>query len=364
MKKILSFLSYSLLCTVLLASCGGDDATSNTDVQTPPFTNEQTTVFDTDIPEDQTIYYVDPLTGLADSEKDLSDTRPVAVVLKNDAYGAPQFGIAKADVVYEVTVEGGMTRLLALYSDYSSVGKIGPVIDARAPFYRIASINDAVLIKAGTTAYAKTVQSSLNVNCIDAIKGEMAPLFERNEELIDSRGYSSSILADGSYFSAKMKNSGISVKRGENSQCVMSFYDIAQPLSTSDYCMKLTVPYSAASAPYFEYSTLTNSYTRYQFGNVHSDADGTILKYTNVIVLFTKHSIADSTTGEMDIDISSGGDGYYVHGGRYISIKWGYDPSNGAFFYTNESGTPLKLSPGNTFVCLASEKTKSKITFN
>lgn len=363
MKKTLFFLSYSLLCALLLTSCGGDSVTSDTDVPTTPFTDEQTAA-DTVIPEDQKVYYVDPLTGLADSEKDISDIRPIAVVLKNDAYGAPQFGIAKADVVYEVTVEGGMTRLLALYTDYSSVDKIGPVIDSRAPFYRIASLNDAVLIKAGTTSYAKTIQNGLNVSCIDAIMGEMAPLFERNKELIDSRGYSSSILADGSCFSSKMKSSGISVKRGESSQTVMSFYDTAQVLSTGDYCIKLTVPYSAVSAPYFEYSTLTNSYTRYQFGNVHSDADGTILKYTNVVVLFAKHLITDSTTGEMDIDISSGGDGYYAHGGRYIPIKWGYNSSDGRFIYTDENGTLLKFSPGNTFVCVASEKTRSKITFN
>lgn len=364
MKRPLSALTLFITCALLITSCGGNSDV--TDAPTEEISDAETVTDapQTDEVEDNTVFYINPLTGIADLTADLTDKRPVAVVLKNDKNGAPQFGIADADVVYEAAVEGGMTRLLALYSDYPSVGKIGPVIDARAPFYRIADVNDAVIVKAGTTSYAKTVQKQLNVDSIDAIVGEMAPLFERNKELIDARGYSSSILLDPLYLTSEMRSDDISTSRSDDSQLPMSFESTEYSLSSNDYCMKLTVPYSSASVPYFEYSTLTNSYTRYQFGNVHADADGTVLKYKNVLVLLTDHSVTDSTTGEMDIDILAGGDGYYVSSGRYVEIKWSIDAESGVFKFTDLNTTELKLSPGNTFVSILSDKMKSKITFN
>ena len=56
--------------------------------------------------------------------------RVLAVKIDNIVYARPQTGLARADLVYVLPVEGGLSRFLAVYSsDYPSV--IGPVRSAR-----------------------------------------------------------------------------------------------------------------------------------------------------------------------------------------------------------------------------------------
>src|SRR5687767_3675435 len=71
---------------------------------------------------------ISPLTGQAmDSRPD----NPVMVVkVENTPSGAPQYGVDRADMVVEELVEGGLTRLAALY--YSKLpGKVGHVRSLR-----------------------------------------------------------------------------------------------------------------------------------------------------------------------------------------------------------------------------------------
>ena len=43
--------------------------------------------------------------------------RPVAVMTENTKVTLPQYGLGQADVIYECPVEGGITRLMAIYQD-------------------------------------------------------------------------------------------------------------------------------------------------------------------------------------------------------------------------------------------------------
>ena len=57
--------------------------------------------------------------------------RPIAVMIDNDNSSAwPQSGLDKACKVYEIVVEGGATRFMALFKN-SDCEKIGPVRSSR-----------------------------------------------------------------------------------------------------------------------------------------------------------------------------------------------------------------------------------------
>ena len=59
---------------------------------------------------------LNPLTGLADITKEEAENRPVAIMINNISVAQPvQTGLNDADVIYETEVEGGITRLLAVY---------------------------------------------------------------------------------------------------------------------------------------------------------------------------------------------------------------------------------------------------------
>ena len=60
-----------------------------------------------------------------------SQTRPVLTVkVENTSNALPQWGIDQADVIYEEIVEGGITRLAAMFNSHAP-DKIGPIRSVR-----------------------------------------------------------------------------------------------------------------------------------------------------------------------------------------------------------------------------------------
>ena len=70
-----------------------------------------------------------------------SDTRPYAVMINCHNGALPQAGLDKAYIVYELMVEGGITRMMALFKD-TNVDKIGSVRSARTQYLDYVYEND------------------------------------------------------------------------------------------------------------------------------------------------------------------------------------------------------------------------------
>lgn len=51
-------------------------------------------------------------------------------MMSNDKASLPQYGINRADVVYEAPVEGDMNRYMAIFEDYDDIERIGSVRSA------------------------------------------------------------------------------------------------------------------------------------------------------------------------------------------------------------------------------------------
>lgn len=100
-----------------------------------------------------------PLTGL--TLKNGLPNNPVFVVkVENTDNGAPQYGLNKADLVVEELVEGGLTRLAALY--YSNLpSKVGHVRSMRSTDIGIAGpVNGQIVASGGANGTYKKVQSA------------------------------------------------------------------------------------------------------------------------------------------------------------------------------------------------------------
>lgn len=138
----LSTASALLLAAVLpLAGCGGDDASS----APSPTPTATPTPSPTPSPTPAPVW---PLTGLpAPSASDAA--RPALVVkIDNTASSAPQLGLSKADLVVEELVEGGLTRLAALFQ--STLPPVtGPVRSVRTTDAGIALPAGGVLVASG-----------------------------------------------------------------------------------------------------------------------------------------------------------------------------------------------------------------------
>ena len=60
----------------------------------------------------------------------VASTRPIAVMIPNSKT-ASQYGISQADILYECNVEASMTRLMAIFDDWSSFDKLGNIRSCR-----------------------------------------------------------------------------------------------------------------------------------------------------------------------------------------------------------------------------------------
>ena len=94
--------------------------------------------------------------------------RPIAVMIDNHKSAMPQANLTKAYMVYEIIVEGGETRLMALYKG-KELEKLGPIRSSRHYFLDYALENDAIYVHFGFSPQAKNDISKLGVNNINGI---------------------------------------------------------------------------------------------------------------------------------------------------------------------------------------------------
>ena len=121
---------------------------------------------------------INPITGL-EAEEALP-ARPVQVSIPNAPDGAvPQTGIAKADIIYEIPVEGQFTRLQAIY--YTEFPEtVGPIRSVRYYFVDIAREYKAAHVGYGWGKKAHSYMESCGIYHINGMQD--TDLFYRSDK--------------------------------------------------------------------------------------------------------------------------------------------------------------------------------------
>ncbi len=162
-------LSVTLAGSLLLAGCSGDDEPS-ADASTDPAKVAQG--------EELEQLATWPLTGELVGKGTAERTRPVLVVkMDNTASSAPQIGLSRADLVVEELVEGGVTRLAALFYQEDLPSKVGPVRSMRSSDIGIVTPVGADVVTSG--AAPVTIQRITDAGI--RFFNEGAPGFFRDE---------------------------------------------------------------------------------------------------------------------------------------------------------------------------------------
>ena len=95
------------------------------------------------------------------------DQRPIACMIDNHKDAWPQFSINSAFTVYEIIVEGGETRLMALFQNKDL--NVGPMRSSRHYFLDYALENDAIYAHIGWSPQAQKDIPALGVNNINGL---------------------------------------------------------------------------------------------------------------------------------------------------------------------------------------------------
>jgi len=292
-----------------------------------------------------------PLTGLPCKEE-IQKNRPVALMINNIKVAIPQLGISQADVLYECTVEGAITRLMAVFLDYASLPTTGSVRSSRDYYIDLAQAHDAIYAHCGGSDIAYSILKARNIDHLDGTNDYLPSTFWRDPERRRKMGLEHSMVTNGQGISEgiQYKKFRTSINEGFTQPLSFQKKDTDITGDTADY---VTVPFSSYATSFFEYDQTSKLYKKGQYGEAHIDGNsGEQLTFKNVLLLSAVHSsIAGDAKGRISINFTGSGKGYYVTDGKYKEIVWKKaDRETPYALYEVDGTTPLLLNAGKSYI--------------
>ena len=347
---------------LLFASSCADKSKEQAEQTQPTDTKTEVAV---EVPEDSNenvqetvVEFTNPLTGLA-CENDMSKIRPVTIMVNNIREALPQIGISEADIVHEIIEEGGITRLLCVYNDYSDIPEIGSVRSARDYFIDIADAHDAIFVHAGASKYAFADLAIRGTNNID---GLFVSQFYRSAERRQTMALEHTLMISGSGIDSAIAEKGYRTE-SENPSPLVFANDYKKGETDA---LHIEVPFSVGynANPYakafFDYDEQSGNYLKGQFGKKHIDGDdGQQLTFKNVITLSCPMNfIQGDAYGRIQVHFTGTGTGTYSVDGTSREIVWTKPDRSSAYtLYEKDGTTPLEIAPGKSYIALISTNT-------
>ena len=277
-----------------------------------------------------------------------SNSRPYAVMINNiSTVWGYQCGLQDAYIVYEIIVEGGYTRLMAVFKD-KNLDRIGSVRSSRHYFLDYALENDAVYVHFGWSPQAESDMKSLGVNNINFMSYDGY-----------TRDYSLGLATEHTAFTnTDSINSGIEYYnyRNTSDDYKLLNYSVDEiDLSTLDgniQANNVYIDYSPSRNTSFVYDEENKVYKRYQNNKEHIDYSTKEQYTTKNIITYqvSNYTISGDNKGRQDIDNIGTGEGWYITNGYAIPIKWEKTSRSSKTKYSLADGTELKVNDGNTYI--------------
>ncbi|MGI5849566.1 MAG: DUF3048 domain-containing protein [Christensenellales bacterium] len=348
MKRIV-MVAMALILAFLLTACGtkGPDVTAT---QSPKATvpqeadNAESGVVPTVTPKRALSY----TTGLPFE----GEYKPVMVIIENTPGVRPQTGLQTADVVYELTVEGNITRFLCVYSDHVPE-EVMPVRSARIPFLYIQNEWDSVLMHYGGAgsgpAERNDEYSFYGHKLYDEIK-------------FDVDGWS------GHWNKYFYRVSGISAPHNVmgNPLLAQALYNYnPEPLHwlfdsnaayPGDGVSKIKLKMCTGDEDFisYTYDPKNDVYLRFMGDKPFKSAEtGAQLTVKNVIVQYSTFKVSE--TRKLWKMVGSGNADIYI-GGKLVKGSWERKSDNDRTVFYDDKGSEIVLRPGNTWIHIHPEE--------
>lgn len=368
MKKLRIIITAALACA-LLFGCGGksgdalessaDNVLDEISENTEP-TDEDNSGQDEDIP---------PAEGMVRSRitnewvtEEVNNTRPVAVMIPNTKTAA-QYGISKVDVLYECNVEGSITRLMAIFQDWSDFDRLGNIRSCRDYYVYWSFEWDAFYIHYGGPFYINEVINRYDTQNIDGLS---SPNFWRAK---DTGSSTDNAYIDTEGIRADIKRLGYSLeyRNGYADEQHYLFAKKSEPNTLEQYSNAITAnkvdmsPTYPVTNCYFVYNPDTGLYDRYQrlsgaSDGPHTDkADGEQLSFKNILIQNTYFEVRDQKGYLAFQCIDSTRDGWFFTNGKGIHVTWRKTSDYSATRYYDDLGNEIELNTGKTMVCIVED---------
>jgi hypothetical protein len=342
-RRVGSLLSLAA-AIALLGSCSGHHITATIPPPVPSTLNVATTTDTTSTSTTSTTLPSSnaPLTGLPEPSAGQRHAPAVVVKIDNVDAARPQSGIQEADVVYEELVEGGLTRLAAVFqSAYPTV--VGPVRSGRLTDEGIADDLDyPVFAYSGTNAVFLPILQS-------------QPTTALNVSNAPNEFYRTDYAAIPDNLYANVVNlAAASVHHSAPPRLFDFLPDGAAFGGTPAIDIGISFP-SATVA--WSWDAARHVWLRTQNGTPDVVRTGTQLNAANVIVESIPYTTSLMTSGEGVTpapipfgNMVGSGSAWYFTNGQVIAGTWSRSTLTAVTSYRTASGAPVRLRPGRTWV--------------
>jgi hypothetical protein len=270
----------------------------------------------------------DPLTG-----GEVSDHGVIAAKVENIAAARPQVGLSQADITFVQEVEGAQTRLIAIY--HSRFPKrVGPIRSARSTDVQLLPLfGKSGLVYSGANS---SVQRKINNASIVAI-----PRSTR-----DSRR-----VAPHNVF-VNVANVAKSTKLDKATSIGWTFSEAA-PRGSTTKTVKVRVGHDT-----FDFGYSSGRYTVRWNGSRYPDGDSDAITMADNVVIMKVRNHPDGNRdvrGALSVQSDTVGKGAVTiyRNGRKIEGRWKRTTASTSLHFTDKTGKPIALKPGQTWVALA-----------
>ena len=385
MKRKLLVLAALLSLCVLLAACKKSDDTISTPASTATSSAEPEATPEPTLPP----YEANVLTGEPKGADYPEGQRITAVMVNNIVAARPQRGLSKADILFEIKVEGGITRFMPVFTDYKTIGEIGPVRSGRDQFFRLILPWQALYIHEGQSVVMQQYGIDFsygNLNNNDGANGyrdygrvnwagksynngtlalehTMYTNSDNIQEYIDDNKVDMNKTYNSTFFN--FVDYRLGTTRDLSTSIDSAYTDKYGPVvGDGEY---VEIVHSQSYKTRFIYDSASNTYKmqqNYSDGQwrdtVDEAADNKVLTFPNVIVLYTDiHTYPGHEAKDLQYaEYAWGGIGYYCYGGKCEKIYWqkGTPLEALRLYYLTEDGqcsdTPVEINTGKSYVAV------------
>jgi hypothetical protein len=292
-----------------------------------------------------------PLTGLPITDPALAQRQALVVKIDNHPQARPQSGLGVADLVYEENVEQ-LTRFAAVFQS-NTPEPVGPVRSGRTQdVMLLGSLNKPIFVWSGGNG---GVTAAINGSDFFVVR-------------VDAKEFSNQA---GTY-RAKDREAPHNLYASGAGLFSLSPEGAEPPPQQFQYLAAGEAPAGEDSPGVqlamdgvkvgWTYDPASGAYTRTQDGKPHVDRESGPIASKNVIVLTVDYQPSPVDNRSPEAQTIGSGEVTVYTGGKAVSGTWTRADRTDLFHLTAADGTPIKLTPGNTWVELARAGASSPLT--
>jgi hypothetical protein len=285
---------------------------------------------------------------------------PILLVVDNALEARPNWGIAEADIIYQMPNAGqGATKLLTLYAD-TVPASAGGVRSARVPFVDLRESWDSAFVHAGMPP--KTVADIARVDVLLKKYG------------VKAKGLDFDLLGSSDEYGERLANKAEPHNLGAN---LLNIKDVllrsGYQFTQKPFLFTDELPTVGEEAAYIEIAhygdtaekgignpASWSSFTYDRAANVYlravkegpfvdMNAPSVQLSYSNVIVMRTRFSYSNGDYVILKKIVGSGAADIFT-GGRYIAGAWTRSKIDSRTVFVDAKGNEIPLQRGKTFI--------------